>query len=220
MRRAVSLLFFCLAFLAAVPAGAETVFGMARQVDGDTIDIAGQKIRLLDIDAPESDQLCRDDRGSEYLCGKDASDMLRRLIRGQPVTCDGTRRDKFDRLLATCRTSDTILNREMVRRGWAVRFNERSAYLEQEIDAKKARRGIWRGEFVQPRAHRATEWETAKQIAPNGCPIKGNISQNGRIYHTPWSRWYDKTRINTAKGERWFCSEAEAIRAGWRAPLR
>jgi hypothetical protein len=55
---------------------------------------------------------------------------------------------------------------------------------------------------------------------PN-CPIKGNINSKGeRIYHTPWgSRNYDRTKINTAKGERWFCNEAEAVAAGWRAPL-
>jgi endonuclease YncB( thermonuclease family) len=50
------------------------------------------------------------------------------------------------------------------------------------------------------------------------CRIKGNISESGRIYHVPGSEWYDRTQINTARGERWFCSEAEAKAAGWRAP--
>ncbi len=61
---------------------------------------------------------------------------------------------------------------------------------------------------------------------PN-CPIKGNISQssngqNGggqnagrRLYHLPGMRDYDRTVISPANGERWFCSEAEAIAAGW-----
>lgn len=49
------------------------------------------------------------------------------------------------------------------------------------------------------------------------CRIKGNISSKGeRIYHTPGGRWYDKTKISPLKGERWFCSEAEAQKAGWR----
>jgi len=49
--------------------------------------------------------------------------------------------------------------------------------------------------------------------------IKGNIGSKGdRIYHVPGGRWYDKTRIDTGKGERWFCSEAEARAAGWRPP--
>ena len=46
----------------------------------------------------------------------------------------------------------------------------------------------------------------------------GNITSRGRrIYHMPWGRWYRRTKIETARGERWFCSEAEAIRAGWQA---
>jgi endonuclease YncB( thermonuclease family) len=55
--------------------------------------------------------------------------------------------------------------------------------------------------------------------APNGaCRIKGNISESGKIYHVPGSEWYERTQIDPAKGERWFCTEAEAKAAGWRAP--
>ncbi|MGY4748233.1 sunset domain-containing protein [Pannonibacter sp. Q-1] len=43
------------------------------------------------------------------------------------------------------------------------------------------------------------------------------MSKNGRIYHMPWSASYARTSINENKGERWFCTEAEAIAAGWRA---
>ena len=54
-----------------------------------------------------------------------------------------------------------------------------------------------------------------------GCTIKGNISSKGeRIYHLPGDQHYDRTKINLAKGERWFCSEAEAIAAGWRKAKR
>ena len=50
-----------------------------------------------------------------------------------------------------------------------------------------------------------------------GCRIKGNISSKGeRIYHVPGGKWYDKTGIDVSKGERWFCTEAEASAAGWR----
>ena len=59
-------------------------------------------------------------------------------------------------------------------------------------------------------------------MAFDGCPIKGNINRDGElIYHTPWgSQWYDRTKINPDQGERWLCSEREALDAGWRAPLR
>lgn len=52
------------------------------------------------------------------------------------------------------------------------------------------------------------------------CPIKGNISSGGQIYHTPGQRDYCRTVIDTSNGERWFCSEAEAEAAGWRAAQR
>ena len=51
-----------------------------------------------------------------------------------------------------------------------------------------------------------------------GCRIKGNISQNGRIYHVPGNLSYEQTKIDESKGERRFCTEAEAREAGWRAP--
>ena len=55
-----------------------------------------------------------------------------------------------------------------------------------------------------------------------GCQIKGNISRynDERIYHVPGGEFYDATRINPAKGERWFCSEEEARSAGWRKSFR
>lgn len=60
---------------------------------------------------------------------------------------------------------------------------------------------------------------SALQPAPGNCRIKGNINARGeRIYHLPGSRSYEATKINNSKGERWFCTEAEARAAGWRAP--
>ncbi|MER8734712.1 hypothetical protein NKH28_34055 [Mesorhizobium sp. M1227] len=51
-----------------------------------------------------------------------------------------------------------------------------------------------------------------------GCGIKGNISYNTgeKIYHVPGQEYYWETRINLLKGERWFCSEEAARKAGWR----
>jgi endonuclease YncB( thermonuclease family) len=53
--------------------------------------------------------------------------------------------------------------------------------------------------------------------ATGECRIKGNISESGKIYHVPGDESYEHTRVNTQKGERWFCTEAEAQAAGWRA---
>jgi hypothetical protein len=55
---------------------------------------------------------------------------------------------------------------------------------------------------------------TAQQPA---CLIKGNIGSKGeRIYHPPGCKYYAATVIDPQRGERWFCSEAEAVAAGWR----
>ncbi len=56
---------------------------------------------------------------------------------------------------------------------------------------------------------------------PPGCAIKGNISSSGeKIYHVPGGASYNQTLINPSEGERWFCTEAEAVANGWRASLR
>ena len=59
----------------------------------------------------------------------------------------------------------------------------------------------------------------AAKLPPNPqCPIKGNINAKGeRIYHVPGGKSYDATSIAVSEGERWFCSESEAVAAGWRA---
>lgn len=206
---------------APVPAKSESLVGLARLVDGDTLDIDGRRVRLFGIDAPETGQMCTDHHGRGYRCGEQAVLALRRLIRGNTVRCSGDERDRYDRLIATCQAGGRDLNRAMVQTGWAVAYRQYTdVYLAEELDAAKAARGLWRGPFLRPVTHRAERWEAAKQVSPKGCPIKGNISKRGMIYHTPWSQWYDRTRINTTQGERWFCTEAEAIAAGWRAPLR
>ncbi len=67
---------------------------------------------------------------------------------------------------------------------------------------------------------------TSKPVTSTGtssqkCNIKGNISSSGeKIYHVPGGASYNKTVIDTSKGERWFCSEAEAVKAGWRRAKR
>jgi hypothetical protein len=54
------------------------------------------------------------------------------------------------------------------------------------------------------------------------CEIKGNVSaQTGeRIYHVPGQAYYLATRVDARRSERWFCSEAEAVAAGWRRARR
>ena len=81
---------------------------------------------------------------------------------------------------------------------------------------------MWRGEFVQPsRWRRGERLQAAAAASAGDCRIKGNISKKGtRIYHVPGGVSYAKTRIDTSKGERWFCTEAKARAAGWRRAKR
>ena len=101
-----------------------------------------------------------------------------------------------------------------------------TAYVDQEAAARRAKRGIWTGEFVPPWDwRRGDRLEAATRDAPRAsagdrrdCNIKGNISHNSgkRLYHIPGDRDYERTRISTSRGERYFCTEAEARAAGWR----
>jgi endonuclease YncB( thermonuclease family) len=97
------------------------IIGGARVIDGDTIDIAGARIRLKGIDAPELEQTCTDRRGEEWACGKAATRELRAHVQRQELTCDTRGLDQYRRVLAICSLPDgTDINAWMVRQGWAV----------------------------------------------------------------------------------------------------
>lgn len=202
-----------------LPQGSPAVQGMARVIDGDTIEIAGTRIRLEGIDAPEGDQACARAGGGTWHCGQVASSELQRLIGRAPVRCESRGTDRYGRMLGVCFVGATDINAEMVRRGLAWAFVKYSrAYMAEEAEARARGAGIWQAPTTAAWDHRARRWSAAgHDIADaGGCPIKGNITANGRIYHMPWSPWYDQIRVEEDKGKRWFCTEAEALAAGWR----
>lgn len=195
--------------------------GVATVVDGDTLNLHGTRIRLHGIDAPESAQLCLDAGGQRWRCGQRAAMALADRIGRAPVRCRRTDTDRYSRMIAVCFRGEEDLNAWMVAEGWAVAYRRYSRdYVSQEDAARAARAGIWAGSFVMPwdwrRGQRVVPPATT-QARPEGCDIKGNINARGqRIYHVPGGRWYDQTRINESRGQRWFCSEEEARAAGWR----
>ncbi len=195
--------------------------GQARVIDGDTLDISGERVRLHGIDAPEMRQTCAAPDG-DWSCGEWARDELLRLIGGAALRCTGIERDRYGRLVATCHADGRDLGAALVEGGAAIAYRRYSyAYTAQEDRARRARRGMWaEGEtdLVRPAQWRQTQ--TPAQAAPGECAIKGNISSNGRIYHLPGQRDYALTRIDTSRGERWFCTEEEASAAGWRRAQR
>ena len=121
-----------------------------RVVDGDTLQVGVERVRLHGIDAPESAQLCR--RGGHlWECGKEATKALRSMIDGQPVTCEGRERDRYKRLVGVCRAGGVELNAALIEAGLALAHRRYSEdYVPQEEGAKVARKGMWAGEFIPP----------------------------------------------------------------------
>lgn len=129
---------------------AADVSGTAVIIDGDTIDVGGERIRLQGIDAPESRQHCSVG-GNDWSCGKSATLALEHEARGRTVTCKGSERDRYGRVLAVCFAGDTDLNAMMVREGFALAYRRYSKeYVAEEEAARVARKGLWRSSFVEP----------------------------------------------------------------------
>lgn len=138
-----------------------------RVVDGDTIDIAGQRIRLTGLDAPEWNQTCRTADGGTWKCGARSSRWMRDLTRGKTLTCRPEGHDRYGRLLALCRDGKTDIAEAMVADGFAVAT---SRYAGVEASARKARLGIWQGSFDAPAAWRRRE--AAATAAETGNPSR------------------------------------------------
>ena len=202
-----------------------SVSGPARVIDGDTLDVGGVRVRLHGIDAPERAQRCRV-QGRTRLCGRDSTRALAGRIGASPVVCEARDRDQYGRVIGICRANGGDLNAWMVAERWAFAYRRYShAYVGHETRARAEKRGVWAGDVVAPwewrKGRRLDGGRGAARSVPRQCAIKGNISKGGtRIYHVPGGRYYARTGIDTSKGERWFCTEAEARAAGWRRSKR
>ena len=191
--------------------------GSAHVIDGDTVSIGETRVRLEGIDAPKSAQTCQRRWFGSWPCGTAATAHLVKIIGDKPVSCQPRGLDKYGRTLAVCFVDGRDINAQMVRQGYAWAFVRYSKdYVAEEAKARAEGLGIWQGEAMPAWEFRARRWAVAESDAPRGCAIKGNVTKHGRIYHMPWSPWYMQIKIEPDKGKRWFCSEAEAVAAGWR----
>lgn len=129
--------------------------GLYQAADGDSLRRDGTSVRLYGIDAPELAQLCRDGRGLDYPCGREAMKALAGLIRGRDIACTMLDQDRYGRAVALCKAGEIDINGEMVRLGWALAYRRHSStYVNYENEARKARRGIWQGRFESPETWR------------------------------------------------------------------
>jgi micrococcal nuclease len=214
-------------------------------IDGDTIDVSKDgktdRIRLIGIDTPETDP-----RNTVECFGKEATARATQLMRGKIVTLESDPSqdnvDKYGRLLRYVFLTDgTNVNYLMVKEGFAqeytynLPYKYQSSFKSAQAEAKNLKLGLW-GTACTPTVAPTKAQEQTSTVAPSNtivpavtsiapvaevnnssCNIKGNISSDDeKIYHTTDCPYYIKTKIDTSKGERWFCSESEAVSAGWR----
>jgi endonuclease YncB( thermonuclease family) len=133
------------------------IIGRASIIDGDTIEIHGQRIRLHGIDAPEKGQPCFDASGKSWRCGPAAANALDELIGVSPVACREKDVDRYGRIVAICNVRGEDIEAWLVRNGHAMAYRKYSSdYIAAEQEAKNAKRGIWSGVMQPP-------WEWHKE---------------------------------------------------------
>jgi micrococcal nuclease len=205
---------------------------VVRVVDGDTIDVelggATLRVRYIGVDTPET----VDPRRPVGCFGQEASDSNKALVDGMQVELekDVSETDSFGRLLRYVYVGGEMVNEVLVREGYAqvstfppdVKYVDR--FLAAQREAREADRGLW-GACVEPTPTIAVDGSACPEgcvSPPAGCAVKGNISQSTgeKIYHVPGGAFYDATVISPSGGERWFCTEAEAVANGWRKSQR
>lgn len=202
-------------------------------------------IRLIGIDTPENVDprttvQCFGEESSDYLksilTGKQVS------IESDPTQSD---RDKYDRLLRYVYLDGKDVGLQIIANGYGheytynIPYQKQSEYKTAEKTAETSNLGLWspstcngdtsksairaQESTLEPTSTQETTSEPAQTPAPTPdtqtteCLIKGNISSKGeKIYHVPGQQYYNETKITPSKGERYFCTEEEAVAAGWR----
>ena len=154
------------------PKQPQSIAGIASVIDGDTIEVHGQRIRFNGIDAPESKQYCDDAKGFDYPCGRRSAEALDSfLATSRPVQCTFVSWDRYDRFVGDCLRADgASVAVWMVEHGQALDWPRYShgAYAGQQAKAKAAKVGMWVGDFQAPWDWRA---EHSDGAAPSSQPL-------------------------------------------------
>lgn len=148
------------------------VVGVASVTDGDTLEIQGTKIRLFGVDAPESTQTCTRSRRT-YPCGREAANALAGFLGQQTMRCRRKDTDRYGRLVAVCHVGNTDVNGWLVQNGYALAYREYGTdYVDEEAAARKAKRGIHAGTFVNPADYRKGETTPSTAMPPSSTSSK------------------------------------------------
>lgn len=139
-----------------------SITGTASVVDGDTLDIHGERIRLVGVDAPESKQNCLSGDGQFERCGQKAANELDAWINRNPVTCEIEGKDRYDRLLGQCSVRGDSVQQWLVAHGHALAYRSYSKqYVPDEDKARAEKVGVWAGTFIEP-------WDWRKGVRLEG----------------------------------------------------
>jgi endonuclease YncB( thermonuclease family) len=202
-----------------LPGRSTAIEGRAQAVSGDALRLNGIVYILSGIEAPERAQACMRPGKRRWRCGEAAQNALEKLVRNKTTSCAPSGSpDPSGRRIAACTVDAKDLASDLVREGHVFAVSSMfGGYSTLETEARAKKLGIWNGEAERPSENRAKVWEAARKSSPDGCPIKGIVSQGGtKLYVMPGARDYKKASIRAAKGERWFCTEADAASAGWK----
>lgn len=205
-------------------------YNVTRVVDGDTIDVSIdgniERLRLIGINTPET----VDPRKPVECFGVEASNKAKEVLAGKKVILESDPSqgefDKYDRLLRYVFLEDgTNFNLLMIKEGYAYEYTYDIPYKYQvefkqaQKEAELAKAGLWGSKCDNPDTAIITPI-TTQNTSSTPCTIKGNISSTKeKIYHVIGCGSYAKTQIDETKGEKWFCTEQEALDAGWRKAL-
>jgi len=200
----------------------EDTFLVTRVIDGDTIEIeGGKKVRYIGIDTPET----VDPRKPVQCFGVEAFNKNKELVERKRIRLekDISETDKYGRLLRYVYVDGIFVNDYLVRQGYAyaytyppdVKYSEQ--FIQAQKEARENNRGLWKACPVSTTIPTITPISLPAHSSNTNCTIKGNISSSGeKIYHLEGCASYNVTKIDEARGEHWFCTEEEAITAGWR----
>ena len=124
--------------------------GQPRVIDGDTLEIRGERIRLFGVDTPELGQPWWDGDGREQDAGLSAKEALSELVEGKRLAVNVLREDQYRRSVAIVKVDGRDVARSLVKRGLAFASPGSSRYRRTEKSARRRRRGFWQGEVMMP----------------------------------------------------------------------